>query len=249
MGASDVHVWIADPAQFQETREGELQALLDTQERERALAFRLEPDRRAYIVVHAMRRAMLARALHVAPEAIEFSHDGNGAPRLRGARDERIFFSHARRRKAVACAVTRAGPIGIDVETPPGEPDFSLLAPYMEIPDAAVRTQHFGPDLSAQFAGCWTALEAYWKARGLGLAAGNPRARLEPADRNRLRIRQDGGDVVSPMGLRYAETQLPATIAIAFADIEINSLTSGPSVEFRVRHCNSSMEISSSSAA
>lgn len=135
--------------------------LLDADERARARRFVFEGDRRAYVLAHALRRSLLAPHAGVAPAELRFETDAQGQPRL--ASDPQLHFSLSRTPHIVACAVTRAGPVGIDVEPQENAMhDLTLLQPFVR--------SHGGDFLAA-----WTALEAFWKAMGTGLDERNPR--------------------------------------------------------------------------
>jgi 4'-phosphopantetheinyl transferase len=177
--AGEVQIWIARPGDFQGWQWTALAALLDQKERERRERFKFDADREAYVLAHAMRRIALGRALQVAAADIVLSADANGKPMLAQPAPVEIFFSDSRSRDAVACAVTRIGPVGIDVEAMGGaEFDFDLLSPFLVVPDEKQRAAQLGSDPAQQFFFYWTALEAFWKALGTGLAPTNPRIHL-----------------------------------------------------------------------
>jgi 4'-phosphopantetheinyl transferase len=180
-----VRIWTACPADMDGLQWNQAALLLDEAEQLRSRRLRREADRRAYVLVHALRRAALACALAVEPQDIVISHDARGKPFLAGRPGEQaLFFSHSRSREAVTCAVSSGGPIGIDVEClDAGLADFDLLARFMALPDARRRDTDLGPDPARQFFFYWTALEAFWKAAGTGLSDANPRI---SCTRNRL---------------------------------------------------------------
>ena len=176
-----VQIWMAQPAEPDEAQWAELALLLDETEQLQARQFKMATDRRAYVLAHALRRAALARALAVAPQEIFISHEATGKPVLVGAPAKRqMFFSHSRSRGAVVFALSHAGPIGIDVASiDTAIADFDLLAQFLALPEARRREADLGSDPAVQFFFYWTALEAFWKAAGTGLASGNPRIRCE----------------------------------------------------------------------
>ena len=174
MQSGGVEVWTARPDGLGCGACAELAALLDPQERERAGKLRVEADRRAFVVAHAMRRIALGMALAVDPQDLRFGTGPHGRPLLLGVDNGGPSFSLSRSRGLVAFALSREGPVGIDVEAERDGVDSAMLEPYMDLqdPDAA------GLDFYTQ----WTALEAFWKARGLGLSAANPRISLHALD-------------------------------------------------------------------
>lgn len=103
-----VHVWRFSPVQ---DRVDELAHVLAPVERERA--DQLTSDKRAaFIVVHAMTRAMLARYLRVPPADIEFRHHFN-RPFVVG---HKIEFNHTRCADLALLAISRANQLGVDIE-------------------------------------------------------------------------------------------------------------------------------------
>jgi 4'-phosphopantetheinyl transferase len=180
-----VQVWTAQPAELDEAQWPALGLLLDEAEELRSRQFKMAQDRRAYVLAHALRRAALACALAVAPHEIVVSHEAGGKPVLAGpAAKGAIFFSHSRSRDAVVFALSHAAPIGIDVASvDTANADFDLLARFVALPEAKRREAELGSDPARQFFFYWTALEAFWKAAGTGLASGNPRIRCQ---KNRL---------------------------------------------------------------
>ncbi len=177
MQASEVQVWSASPSDFGEAECALMAALLDPDELACRDRLRHEADRRAYLVAHALRRRAVGEVLDVPPAELRFASDVHGKPCLMWPPSTGLFFSHAHSRQAVACAVTRSGEIGVDVEPVQGDPDFGLLDRFMALPAQQRGTREPAGD----FFFYWTALEAFWKAHGLGLSTAHPRIRLRPA--------------------------------------------------------------------
>jgi len=176
-----VQIWTAHAAEPGQGQWAELDSLLDETEQLRSRQFRMAVDRRAYVLAHALRRAALARALAFSPHDVVISHETSGKPVLAGARAEReVFFSLPRSRDVVVFALSMAAPIGIDVAAIDTTiVDFDLLGRFVALPQASRREADLGSDPTRQFLFYWTALEAFWKAAGTGLASGNPRIRCE----------------------------------------------------------------------
>ncbi|MGZ5785232.1 MAG: 4'-phosphopantetheinyl transferase family protein [Ramlibacter sp.] len=223
MQASELQVWTARPADCGPTLPGDLGRLLDDAERERAARFRHEADRCSYVVVHALRRSVLARWLAIDPREIVFAHEPGGRPVLIHPRDDKLFFSHTRSRDAVACAVTRLGPIGLDVEKmEPGGADDDMLARFVVLDDESGRRETADDKLTARFYFHWTALEAFWKAEGKGLADGNPRIECRRNARGCFEVWVEG-DSHGPRA-RLFRIQLSDAACIALAlrsDVEV----------------------------
>lgn len=176
----EVHVWTASPQNVDETQWPTLTGWLDKHELLRAQHFRMQADRRAYMLAHALRRMALASALGVASTSLSFSSEASGKPVLASPPGQKIYFSHAHTRNLVGCVVTRFAPVGIDVESiVNGNADLELLTGLVTLPAAQHRASQLGSDLTRQFFHYWTTLEAYWKARGCGLTSANPPIRCE----------------------------------------------------------------------
>lgn len=191
--SSQLQAWIARTAEFDGATMRHLDWLLDDVERERAARFKHETDRNAYVLAHALRRSVLARWLAIDPREIAFSREPGGRPVLLGPRADTVYFSHSRSRDAVACAVTRIAPVGIDVETvTAGEVDDRLLARFV-VPDIHDSPSALTQDERAShFYFHWTALEAFWKAKGEGLAEGNPRVEFRKNAHEHLEVWLEG---------------------------------------------------------
>lgn len=171
-----VQVWTASPGVLDDVQWSKLEALLDGAERTRADRFKLPADRRSYVLSHGLLRLALAHALATSPAAIVLSHHGSGKPVMRSPRRPHVCFSLARSRLLVACVVTSLGPVGIDVEPiRDGHADFDLLSRFVALPIAAIHKAEREEDAARRFFFLWTALEAFWKAQGTGLASGNAR--------------------------------------------------------------------------
>lgn len=168
-----LEVWTARPADFGAALVQDLDPLLDDRERERAARFKHEADRRAYVLAHALRRSVLARWLAIDPREICFSQEPGGRPVLLAPGGDALFFSHSRSRDAVACAVTRVAPIGIDVEAAHAAGVDEEMISRFVVPSSDIGLAQ--DERTARFYFYWTALEAFWKAQGKGLVDGSPR--------------------------------------------------------------------------
>ncbi|MDB5928614.1 MAG: phosphopantetheinyl transferase-like protein [Polaromonas sp.] len=178
-----MQVWTARPDEIEEAQWPVLNAWLDSAELSRSKRFRLQADSRAYVLAHALRRLAVARALAVDPASVSFSSQASGQPVLTApqAHAASLYFSHSHSRDLVMCAITQAGPVGIDVAcvADAGSADLHMLSAFMALPDAPGRQAALGGDPARQFFFYWTVLEAYWKARGTGLSFAQPLIRCE----------------------------------------------------------------------
>ena len=142
-------------------------ALLARDERERALRFRFERDRRRFVVARGVLRELAERYTGVDAHAVAFACSPLGKPALLNAPFE---ISTSRSGAHGAYAFARV-PVGIDIE---------VLRP---VPDAeAITMQHFSPEERRAwcdsaperrlevFFRYWTRKEAYVKGLGVGLS-------------------------------------------------------------------------------
>jgi len=243
MRSAGVQVWTARPDRLGGGACTEFMAVLDDDERVRAGRLRCEADRQAYVIAHALRRIALGLALAIEPQELRFSAGAHGEPILLGGGPEAPRFSLSRSRGLVAVALGYDTPVGVDVEAVRDGVDASLLEPYMAVQAGEVHDQR-------SFYQRWTALEAYWKARGLGLSPAHPRIRLsELADDCWEVVLADderpAGMVV--MGLPCDPTHVLALACDSLAPVrlvELDALARAPAAEpqeslssCKDRHC------------
>ena len=74
----EIQVWLTRPDEVPDGQWAALQAMLDAQEQARAARFKLETDRRAYVLAHALRRRALSQALAVEPSSLVFTEEPGG---------------------------------------------------------------------------------------------------------------------------------------------------------------------------
>jgi 4'-phosphopantetheinyl transferase len=227
MGSEDANVWVARPQEVDDEQMRSLEVTLDGGEIERASRFRFESDRRAYVVAHGLRRVALGDWLGVHPGNLVFARQSSGKPLLIWPDECEVCFSHAHTRELVA-------PVGIDVEcVVQTQPDFDLLAPYVVLPEASERVAELGASLPGQFYFYWTALEAFWKAAGIGLSPGNPRIRCKKNETGSFEVTLEGdvGDRQCLTRATVSRIQAPEGCMISLA----HNIRSTPP-NGRVRH-------------
>lgn len=178
MPAPEVHVACARPGEFAGPDIAQIERMLGEAEREAMRRLRFDEDRRAFAVAHAMVHALAADLCEVDPGEIELRHDTRGMPFI--ARYPDVHVSLSRTRTAVVCAATRTAPIGVDIECIESRPvDAGLLGAFVIAPQ---------PVTTPAFFFHWTALEAFWKACGTGLADENPRILCRPRSLTRFDV-------------------------------------------------------------
>ncbi len=138
---------------------------LDDDERRRASEFVLARDRNAYVAAHGVLRMALSRVGTGHPADWRFERTATGRPVLAGSS---LAFSLTHARTLVACAVARAGPIGIDAEAiPEHEPEATLLEATCTPAEAASIRALAAPLRARAFTLLWTRKEAAAKALDL----------------------------------------------------------------------------------
>jgi 4'-phosphopantetheinyl transferase len=178
MPAPEVLLACARPDEVAPRDWDELSSLIDGDEHDRARRFRFDADRHAFVLAHALMRALVCAETGLPMDGIRIVHDIKGRPFVESVPE--LHVSLSRSRELVACAVTRAAPIGIDAEWIESKPiDAGLLGAFVVTHEAVTARQFFHQ---------WTALEAFWKACGTGLADGQPRIRCVPISSHRFEV-------------------------------------------------------------
>ena len=123
LAAHQAHVWSA------EVRPGcdlsALEAVLSDDERYRAGSFRTTALRDIYIAAHGTLRLILATSLGKPADRLAFTANAWGKPRLVGA-DADIHFNLSHSGNRFLIAVSRSGPIGVDIERIASEPPYEI---------------------------------------------------------------------------------------------------------------------------
>jgi 4'-phosphopantetheinyl transferase len=160
-----------------------LLAGLSDDERARHARFKFESDRDIYLVAHALVRRMLANVTGARPDALSFVAGEHGRPEIAApsvATPFRFNLSHTH--GLVACAVTRASDIGVDVEYVERKVELLNVANHVfsarEVQSLAALS---GEAQRERFFELWTLKEAYIKAIGTGLSAPLRSITFEPA--------------------------------------------------------------------
>jgi 4'-phosphopantetheinyl transferase len=146
-----------------------LSMLLNSQERQRAERMVFAADRYASIVVHALKRVVLAEQTGIDPLRLEFRQNEQGKPFVVGS-DLQFNLSHAGAYAVMALA--RGRRVGVDIEP---------IRPFADAVDIARRFFSAGEAERLQtldgtagfdraFFECWTRKEAFVKALGGGLS-------------------------------------------------------------------------------
>lgn len=166
-----VDLWLFDPSQASTPEQAAPWAgYLDADERARCRELRTATARARFVLGHGLVRTALSEFSGVAPGDWRFVRSDKGRPEISAPMDvSPLAFSLSYTDRLIVCAVTRVGPIGVDVEhvseefpytdiesrvLSPGERDSMNRLPAAERRD--------------RFYALWTLKEAYLKALGVG---------------------------------------------------------------------------------
>jgi len=181
---STVHVWrIA--LDVDDTIVAALERSLEAHEITRSRRFRTRRERRRFVVSRGGLRQILGAYLDRAPDTVRFTQGPHGKPALEtpGAQD-RLEFSASRSADLALCAVVRGRRVGVDVERVRSDFDWKAIAARYQTEAERERIATLPPQAQVvAFFEWWTRSEAYVKACGEGLGAGEARLGTEPDPR------------------------------------------------------------------
>ena len=142
-------------------------------ERMRALRFRFAHNQYRWIAARAGLRRILSEYCHTSPDQLEFSNEAHGKPVLGDKHSNLgIHFNLSHSGKLAVLAVSRGGPVGIDIEHCKPIPDLESVA--RRFFSRVENEQLFllsREERKAAFYRCWTSKEAVIKTSGKGLSA------------------------------------------------------------------------------
>jgi 4'-phosphopantetheinyl transferase len=165
-----VHVWYALTEQLDESVIAGARDLLSPAECARCDRFHFERDRRDFAAAHALLRRALTVHGDLSPAQWVFEHDALGKPFLAPGQLT-IEFNLAHTNGLVACVLSNAGLVGVDVEqldrAVNGDEVADRYFSSLEIHALRALT---GVERQARFIELWTLKEAYLKAIGAGLS-------------------------------------------------------------------------------
>jgi 4'-phosphopantetheinyl transferase len=121
-------LWLTDAATLPESALVGYAGWLGEDEQQRAARFVRPARRRQFIVGRTLLRLALARLLGMAPDVIHLLERPGAAPLLGLAGHEHIGFSISHSACWVACAVSPAGRVGVDIELIDPARDIDALA-------------------------------------------------------------------------------------------------------------------------
>jgi 4'-phosphopantetheinyl transferase len=167
LDADTVHVWRTKLDRPSHHVDG-LFRNLSSDEVERAGRFRLAQHRDRYVVGRGVLRTLLGRYLNTRPGDLRFTYNDRGKPKLAGAD---LLFNVTHSGGIALFAVTRAAPVGIDVERVRTNVTDDRIAERFFAPEEVEALRALDPSARHEaFFRCWTRKEAFVKACGKGLS-------------------------------------------------------------------------------
>ena len=166
-----VHLWAAAMNEFVD-QAPKLGLLLSPAEQVTAHKFKFARDRNRYLIRRGLLRLLLSRYLQQLPAAIEFQHGAYGKPEIKNhASGAPLFFNTSHSADIAVCAITSAGPVGVDIERTRTIPDIQKIARRYFRPRETETLMALPAESRLQaFYACWTRKEAFLKATGEGIA-------------------------------------------------------------------------------
>lgn len=168
--AGDIHVW---QASLDETDADADRQVLSSDELERASRFRFERDRRRFIVGRARLRMILGAYLQCDPGELAFAIGPQGKPRLVAppVGEAPLHFNVSHSQDGALYAVTREGPVGVDIEREREIGEWAEIAASVFPPQELARINRLPADRRMRgFLEAWTRQEAFLKATGEGFS-------------------------------------------------------------------------------
>lgn len=166
----EVWLWFGDPTRRGDWDEAAAELLRCSVYGARAARQRQARSRAAMLCAHAGARVLLAQALGCGPDRIAYQPTESGKPCLGEAGC--VSFSLAHTDTLVAVAVSRHA-VGVDVEPVRMLPDIDGLAAAELDPVLVEQLRGLPPERRVRgFFQCWTVAEAWFKATGRVISAG-----------------------------------------------------------------------------
>lgn len=164
-----VHVWRAQLDEACAPADTFAQ-ILGRRERDRALRFHFERDRKRFISSHVILHQILERYFENDPSRLEFFYGSYGKPYVRNQDGDTLGFNMAHSRDIALYAFARTRQIGVDIECVESMLETASIAQtlFSERERAAWRAVSADKQQEVFF-NWWTLKEAYGKALGYGL--------------------------------------------------------------------------------
>jgi 4'-phosphopantetheinyl transferase len=225
LAANDVHVWAAY-LNLRPEALARLAAILSAEEQERAGHFRFDRHHNRFIAARGFLRSLLAIYLECAPDELQFEYSQNGKPALNGSfAGSGLAFNLAHSQDLALIAVTRLGPIGVDVEQirPVADAD-DLVERFFSPREIALFKTLPDEQKNAAFFNLWTRKEAWLKATGEGIVHSLNRVEVTflPGEPAQLLAFPEKPTLKSEWGLRELTPTTGFVGAVALPNVEFS---------------------------
>lgn len=213
----EVHLWYLPTANFREDELADFAKVLSPQEQYQANRFAFDKDRRSYVMAHWLVRKVLSHYVPVAPDQWEFKRGLFGKPSISAPEQiPQLEFNLSHTVGMVACAITCAGAIGVDVERVRMR-EYLNVARRFFAPEEVQQLEHLPEqEQRSAFFRLWTLKEAYIKALGKGLSVDLSRFSFPDVMGNEITI-QFADDNDDPMNWQFLRHEPNEDYKIAVA--------------------------------
>jgi 4'-phosphopantetheinyl transferase len=188
---TEAHLWYIFPEAVtnQELLRSWFEMLSD-EEKGRQQKFVFEKDRHLFLVAHAFVRTCLSRYCEVTPEQWVFSQNKYGKPFIDCSHLDRPFnFSLSHTQGLIACLVTVAHQVGVDVEhILRKDSKIGIAERYFTQEEVNDILSYPSNERAIRFYEYWTLKEAYIKAKGMGLSIPLHTCRFQISDSRAIQV-------------------------------------------------------------
>ena len=168
--------------------------LLSSDEAARSRRFAFADDRRDFIAAHGLLRRALSELRPITAKAWRFERRPGGKPAVAAHQQSEppLAFNLSHTRGLVACVVSFAREVGIDVEREDRSVDVDAVAARFFHPAETAWLQALPePARRTRFLDLWTLKEAFLKATGAGLRTPLHECLFEISDEGRITLTCD----------------------------------------------------------
>jgi 4'-phosphopantetheinyl transferase len=169
LSEQEVHVWCAE-LDLPDFDLQHYQALLSSEELERASRYRFPGDQKRYILRRGILRELIGRYLNSPATSARFTANEFGKPALAEGFNSRLKFNLSVSEDVALIALTEGREIGVDIERVRQDFEVERIARrfFSIYEQTQLHKASFHQKIEAFF-NCWTRKEAYVKAHGQGL--------------------------------------------------------------------------------
>jgi 4'-phosphopantetheinyl transferase len=166
----ELHVWRAE-LDLPTTLRQRMASTLTSDETERAGRFLIARARERFVAGRGILRQLLGMYLELDPAKVEFCYGPEGKPSLSTIHSSNLSFSVSHSGRMALFAMCSGAELGVDIEEVKSDFKGMQLASHFFSEKEIAELAKLPPKpVNEAFFECWTAKEAYVKARGQGLS-------------------------------------------------------------------------------